>query len=178
MVQRCVGQAVLPPLVGILGVAAFGSVNAQESAARAGWSIIPDIGIRETLTDNLHLSNTDRRTELITELSPRLRLSSNTGRVRGYLDYSLTGLVYARESSSSTVQQSLRATGNVEAIEKWAYIDASASISQQNISALGTRTTDSSLPNDNRTEVASARLSPVRSRPARRVRRIRSAREL
>ena len=165
MVWRCVGQAVLPPLVGILGVAAFGSVNAQESAARAGWSIVPDIGIRETLTDNLHLSNTDRRTELITELSPRLRLSSNTGRVRGYIDYSLTGLVYARESSSSTVQQSLRATGNVEAIEKWAYIDASASISQQNISALGTRTTDSSLPNDNRTEVASVRLSPyVRGR--------------
>ncbi len=165
LVRRCVGQAVLPPLVGIFGVAALGSVSAQESAGRAGWSIVPDIGIRETLTDNLHLTSTDRRAELITELSPRIRLSSNTGLVRGFLDYSLTGLVYARESSASTVQQSLRAAGSVEAIEKWAYIDASASISQQSISALGTQTADSSLPNDNRTEVASVRLAPyVRGR--------------
>lgn len=165
LVRRCVGQAVLPPLVGIFGVAALGSVNAQESAGRAGWSIVPDIGIRETLTDNLHLASSDRRAELITEVSPRLRLSSNTGLVRGFLDYSLTGIVYARESSSNAVQQALRATGSVEAIEKWVYIDASASISQQNISALGTQTVGSSLPNDNRTEVASVRLSPyVRGR--------------
>ena len=153
-------------MVGILGVAVFGSVNAQESAGRAGgWSLVPEIGIRETITDNLHLASTNRRAELITELSPRLRLSSNAGLVRGFLDYSLTGIVYARDSSSSTVQQSLRAAGTVEAIEKWAYIDASASISQQNISALGTQTADPALPNGNRTEVAAVRLAPyVRGR--------------
>ena len=150
----------MPPLVGIFGLAALGSVNAQETAGRSGWSIVPDIGIRETLTDNLRLASTDRRAESITEVSPRLRLSSNTGMVQGSLDYSLTGLVYARESSFNAVQQALRATGSVEAIEKRAYIDASASISQQNISALGTQTVGSSLPNDNRTEVASVRLSP------------------
>ena len=165
LVRRRVGQAFLAPLVGVFGATALGSANAQESAGRAGWSIVPEIGLRETLTDNLHLSSTDRRAELVTELSPRLRLSSNSGLVRGSLDYSLTGVVYARESSSNNVQQSLRATGSVEAIEKRAYLDASASISQQNISALGTRTSDSSLPNDNRTEVASLRLSPyVRGR--------------
>ncbi len=165
LVRRCVGQAVLPPLVGIIGVVALGSVNAQESAGRAGWSIVPEIGLRETLTDNVHLSSSDRRAELVTELSPRIRLSSNSGLIRGSLDYSLTGVVYARESSSNNVQQSLRATANVEVIKNWAHLDVNASIVQQNISALGTRTTDSSLPNSNRTEVAALRLAPyVRGR--------------
>ena len=41
-----------------------------------------------------------------------------------------------------------------------AFIDASASITQENISALGQRSADPALVNANRTEVASARVSP------------------
>jgi len=70
------------------------------------------------------------------------------------------GLAYARESSANNVQQLLNAAGTAEAIENWAYIDASASISQQNISALGTQSPDSSLINSNRTEVTSVNVSP------------------
>ena len=140
-------------------------VNAQETAARPGLSVVPSLGIRETLTDNVGLTSTGRRSELITEVSPSVRLSSSAGPVRGFLDYSLTGVVYARQSSSNNVRQSLSAAGTAEAIDKWAYIDASASISQQYISALGTQSTDSALVDANRTEVASAQLSPyVRGR--------------
>jgi uncharacterized protein (PEP-CTERM system associated) len=150
---------VLRTIAGIIGMAAL-TAGAQEAAVRSGLSVIPELGIRQTATDNVNLSSTDRRFELITELSPELRLSSNSGRVRGYLDYALTGVAYARSSSANNVQQSLSALGTAEAIDNWAYVDASANISQQNILALGTQSSDSALINANRSEVASFRLSP------------------
>lgn len=164
LLQRSVRRGVVPPMAGIIAMAAF-AANAQEGAARSGWSLVPELGIQQTATDNVHLSSTDRRFELITELSPQLRASSNSGRIRGFFDYSLTGRLYARESSANNLQQSLSAAGTAEAIDNWAYIDASASISQQNISAVGTQSSDPALLNANRTEVASVRLAPyVRGR--------------
>ena len=152
-------------MAGILGVAGLSCACAQEAVTRPGLSLVPELGIRQTLTDNVSLAGSDRRADLITEVGPRLRLSSNTGFVRGSLDYSLTGVVYARSSSSNNVQQSLRAEGTVEAIEKRAFIDVSASISQQNTSALGTQASDSVLLSGNRTEVSAVRVTPyVRGR--------------
>ncbi len=162
--QGRVSRRILPPMVGAFSLVAL-AASAQEVTTRPSLVVVPDIDIRQTLTNNSHLLSADRRSDLITELSPELRISSNAGRVRGFLDYSLRSLVYARESSSNTVQQSLSAAGSAEAIDKWGYVDASASISQQSISALGSRSTDPALIDSNRTEVASVRISPyVRGR--------------
>jgi uncharacterized protein (PEP-CTERM system associated) len=120
----------------------------------------PQLALQQTLTDNLHLVTGGGTTELVTEISPGLRLSSSGGRIKGFLNYAVRGLVYARESSSNNVQQTLNAAGSAEAVENWAYVDASASISQQNISALGTQSPDPALLNSNRTEVTSLRISP------------------
>ena len=159
------GRGLAPSMVvGLLGVAAL-PADAQEAAPRAGLSVTPEFGIRQTMTDNVLLASTDRHFDLITDLSPRLRIGSNAGRVRGFFDYALHGLVYAHQSSLNSVQQSLSAAGTAEAIDRWAYLDASALISQQYISALGTRSTDPSLVDTNRTEVSSVQLSPyVRGR--------------
>ncbi len=162
---RCrVGRGVLSPMAGVIGMAAL-AANAQEAAGRAALTVVPTLGLRQTATDNVRLASTDRRFELITEVSPGVSLRSSSGRVRGTLDYSLTGLVYARESSSNSIQQSLRAAGTAEAIDKWAFVDANASISQQSILALGTQSSDSALLNSNRTEVTSVQVAPyVRGR--------------
>ena len=164
LLQRYVGRMVLPTMAGIMGMAAF-ATGAQETVTRPALTVEPALGIQQTLTDNVHLTSTDRRSDLVTQLSPQLRLRSDAGLVRGFLDYSLTGLFYARESSFNNLQQSLSAAGTAEAVDKWAYIDASASISQQSLSALGTQSSDPALLNANRTEVSSLRLAPyVRGR--------------
>lgn len=151
-------------MTGIIGMVAL-VANAQEVTTQPGWSIVPELGIRQTATDNVHLTSTDRKFELITEVSPELRVSSNSGRIKGFFDYSLTGVMYARESSANNLQQSLSAAGTAEAVDNWAYVDASANISQQSISALGTQSPDPALLNSNRTEVSSFRLAPyVRGR--------------
>lgn len=153
-------------------VVAPGSAWAQveavpQSAAGRTFSIVPSLSITETFTDNSRLVTSGRQADLITQVSPGLRISSTSGRVKGFLDYALTGLVYARNSGSSEIQNSLNARANVEAIENWAFLDASANISQQAISAYGTQSVDSSSVNANRTEVRTFSLSPyVRGRVA------------
>lgn len=160
--HRWLGRQVLPQMVGVIGVAAF-AAHAQEQtpASRAGFFLQPTLSITETVTSNVGLdSGSNARADAITDISPGLRVSSRSGRIVGDLDYALHGLLYARRSSANEVQQSLSARGTAEAIERWAYVDASASIAQQSISALGTRSVDRNLADSNRAEVSTYQIAP------------------
>ncbi|MDQ6679837.1 MAG: TIGR03016 family PEP-CTERM system-associated outer membrane protein [Pseudomonadota bacterium] len=167
----CCWPARYLPVVGVMAVAAAGA-QAQTSAAEGAaagrvFSIVPSFSVSETLTDNSRLTTNNRQAELITQVSPGLRIVSSGGRIKGFLDYSLSGLVYARHSAGNELQNSLNAFGTAEAIENWAYLDVSANVSQQSISAFGTQSRDASLANSNRTEVRTYSLSPyVRGRLA------------
>ncbi|MDO9315442.1 MAG: TIGR03016 family PEP-CTERM system-associated outer membrane protein [Burkholderiaceae bacterium] len=148
-------------MIGMLG-AVSPAVNALEGR---GFSVEPSVSLRETLTSNVRMQSTDARSDLITEVSPQVRLSSSSGRLKGSFDYSLHGLLYARESSSNEVQQALRAQGTYEAVDDWAFVNASASVSQQSTSAFGTRSSDSALIDSNRSEVFNYSVAPyVRGR--------------
>lgn len=160
--HRWLGWQVLPPIVGVIGMATM-TAHAQEQASgsRSGLVWQPTLSVTETITSNVGLDRgNDARGDAITDISPGLRLSSRTGRITGDVDYALHGLVYARRSSFNEVQQALSARGTAEAIDKWAYVDASASISQQSISALGTRSADRNLADGNRAEVTTYQIAP------------------
>ena len=167
---RAVSASVL--LVGVRAVAAGCvwlpalSVWAQEAGgARPTVSIVPRISVSETYTTNALLSNANQRSDLITQISPGIRISSNGGRIRGSLDYALTQQLYANNSSRHRSQNALTAAGTVEAIDNWAFVDFSGSIGQQAISAFGAPAGDGSAVNSNSTETAVFRLSPyVRGR--------------
>ena len=131
----------------------------------SGISIVPRISVAETYTSNVSLSSSGEQSELITQISPGIRLSSNGARVKGSLDYSLTEQIYARGTSGRRSQNTLNAIGNIEAVENWAFVDASWVIGQQSISAFGAPVGDGSALNGNSTETSVLRLSPyVRGR--------------
>jgi uncharacterized protein (PEP-CTERM system associated) len=131
---------------------------------RRKYFIEPFASLTETLTDNGNLT-TDRQPDLINEASVGLRASANTARLKGYLDYSLRGLVYTKGTADNQIQNSLAAFGTAELLESRIFVDVEAGISQQLISAFGTQSPDSALGNANRTEVANYALSPyVRGR--------------
>ena len=158
-----------PQSVVIFVVAAFSAIGnacAQEadSASNAGpkrsFSIVPRITFSETLTDNVRLTSNDRQSELVTEISPGIQISGERGRVRGYFDYALNGKVYAQNTAGASVQNALTAFGTFEAVDRFAFVDVNAGISQQAISALGTPAVSSASINANQTETATFRLSP------------------
>ena len=123
-------------------------------------SIIPRVSVSETYTDNVFLSSTGRQADLVSQISPGIRISSNGGRIRGFLDYSLNELFYARGSSGSRSQNALNAAATVEAIDNWAFVDFSGFVGQQAISAFGAPSNGGISLNGNSTETSNFKLSP------------------
>lgn len=146
-----------PILLGmVLGAVAF-PVCAGE------WKITPSIAVNETATDNVALSSSaQKKSDLITDISPGISIDGSGGRSRLHLNYQLHNLFYAQDSARNRTQNSLNASGTLEALENWLFIDASGVISQQSISAFGgaTSTTVNTNVNNNTTETSSYRISP------------------
>jgi uncharacterized protein (PEP-CTERM system associated) len=118
------------------------------------------LGVTQTFTDNVDLSATDRRADSITRLSPGLRLVSRTGRVQGFVDYSLSALAYARSGSGTSLRNALAGNGTAELLERRAYLDAQATISEQSLNPLDVQAADPQVSRTNRTEVRTVGLTP------------------
>jgi len=126
----------------IFAVAAHAQQDSATGAGQSGGSSIrPRIGVSLTWTDNLKLSETEKDAALITTVSPGLSMVSNSGSVRGSLDYSLNGIAYLKSSQGSQLQNSLTANGQAEIIPGTFYVDAQANIGQQSQSAFGLQAT-------------------------------------
>jgi uncharacterized protein (PEP-CTERM system associated) len=137
----------------------------SQGSAGSGTRVVESFTVLETVTSNRDLSSTHPQADSITQLSPGISISSRSGRVQGSLSYTLSALIHARDSASNSLQNALDASVRAEAIPRHVYIDAKANVSQQTISAFGTQSSGLGLLNDNRTEVATASLSPsVRGR--------------
>lgn len=118
--------------------------------------------LEQTFSDMQERPTLPNGVESITLIEPSVRLSSRTGRVQGYLNYS--GSYYYRagrpDSTGGEWQNYLDASLLAEAVPGWAFVDARASIRQYAISAFGQPIDNSRLDNDNRTEVSTLWLSP------------------
>jgi len=138
------------------------SVSLAQNAAgpSPALSIVPRISVSERFTNNVALSRSNKKSELVTQISPGISIRSNSGRLKGFLDYSLDELIYARGTSGRQTQNALNSSAVLEAVDNFAYIDFSGSISQQAISALGLQSTNGSSINGNSTETSNFALSP------------------
>jgi uncharacterized protein (PEP-CTERM system associated) len=136
--------------------ASAASVYAQNQAL----SITPRISIVEKITDNVSLTTNGKQAEQITEFSPGINIVSTSGRLKGYIDYSLNSRIYAQNTASRSSQNSLNAFGTFEAIDNSVFLDFGSSISQQTIAASGTQSNGNLNLNQNLTESTNSRLSP------------------
>ncbi len=133
----------------------------------SGIVIVPRVSVTETFTNNALLQSNGKRSDLISQISPGIRISSSGGRIRGSLDYALNEVVYANGTSGRQSQNALTTAGSIEAIDNWAFVDFSGSISQQAVSAFGTFSNNPGTLGGNSTETSVFRLSPyVRGRLA------------
>ncbi len=99
--------------------------------------------------------------ELVTQLSPGVRVSSRSGRVQGSLNYALQGTVYSRRTGANQINQTLNASGRAEAVPGWAFVDARANIGKVSLSPYGELTAPGSIStNDNQRDVLTFAISP------------------
>ena len=123
-------------------------------------TIVPRVSVTETFTNNVRLSNVNPQSEAITEIRPGIRVSSNGGRIRGTIDYSLSEVVYANNTSGRRSLNNLTASGTMEAVDNWAFVDFSGNVGQQSISAFGTPSSGGLLSGGNSTETSVYRITP------------------
>lgn len=136
------------------------AASAATRAQTAPTVIAPSLTLSQTFTDNRELSATNKRAEGITQVSPGISISSRSGLLQGYLNYTGTGVLHSRDTQLNEYLNALDARGTAAFIDRRLLIDASARISQQAVSAFGVQSTDPALTDRNRTEVHSYTLTP------------------
>jgi uncharacterized protein (PEP-CTERM system associated) len=148
------------PATALFFVAAASAQTIVETGGNRAFSVVPRLSSSFTFTDNVALSATSRQSDQITEISPGVRVQANSARLKGSIDYSLNNYISAQDSTRNRTQNSLLASGTFEAVDKLLYLDASATISRQSISAFGTQSVSGANINANSTETSTFRLSP------------------
>ena len=139
------------------------TAEAQQSESstetrQPGLWIEPRISLQHTVTNNARLDAT-HMSDQVTEVSPGLRVVSNTAHIKGFFDYSLSGIHYARGAGFDHVRHNLNANAVIEAIEQRAFIDLAGVVASQPISAFGAPV-GGSPANANAAQSSSFRISP------------------
>ncbi len=156
------GVSARPTALCALALAGLGF--SQTGAAQSGL-------ITPTLTTSTTYSSSTRSPdglgggEFVARVSPGLNWFSRSGRIQGSVSYALNLNYYGQgitpNSGRRNVDQSLAASVRAVAVENFAFVDAQASISRQAVSAYGLQQVpDSQRANANRSQVASASISP------------------
>ena len=130
------------------------------AAPAADWTVVPVLRVRESYTDNVNLAPSGRaRGELTTEVSPGVNVTANDGqRLNLALSYSLQKVLYTRQADRTN--QQLDAGGHAEVLPDWLFLNARASIGQQNISAFGPQLVDTTQVSNNSNQVRAYSFSP------------------
>ena len=135
-------------------------------AGAADWRVTPHLNLRETYTDNVTLApKGQEQSELVTQINPGVSVSKTGNRLKVNAAYTLQTLTYLRDSRRNNSNHQLSANANAEWVKDFFYTDATASISQQNVSLLGTQSSDNVNVTGNRADVRTYSISPyIRSR--------------
>lgn len=141
----------------------FGNTGGAEQeqstpAPKPTLIIEPRLTLGQTLTKGG--LGADGESDAISRITPGLYVSRRAGKVQGFLDYALTGVAYARASGFNEVRNTLRANANAELVDRYAFVDAQASITQQAVDPLGVDSEDDQVSRANRTEVRTVQLTP------------------
>lgn len=123
------------------------------------WRLTPRLTVSETYTDNIELEP-DGDPDLVTEVSPGLNLSKDTGRSRVELDYQLQGLLFADTSSNNDINHKLFGAGQFELMPDWFYLDTLATYTQRSVNQSGRLSLDTVTGANDLDDVGTLRISP------------------
>jgi len=121
--------------------------------------IVPSIAVESTLTDNVNLS-ANRTPDWVNQLTPSVNFSDIGAHTHLSGTVSLPILLYVRTSENNAVFPEANITGTYEAIDKFLFVDANASVSQQYSTPFGARPSDLSNATQNRYTAQSYSVSP------------------
>lgn len=143
-------------------VALTGLLLVLSTTAWGQVTVTPRVTVTETITDNVGLVGNNPQSEQVTEVTPGIRINMSGARLKTYFDLGLNQVIYAQGTSPNRrrIQNALNTFGTFEAVDNWAFVDFSGTVSQQSVSALGTQSAANTSVNANQAEVSNYRVSP------------------
>src|SRR5262249_5413962 len=120
------------------------------------------VGLEEVLTDNVALAPSgSEKADLVTVITPGVRVNEKGARasLNGFIVFPI--LLYASTGAqNNTVLPQANLTGQVEALEKFLYIEGQASIQQTYFNPFGAQPVTVTTATQNRYQANSYRASP------------------
>ncbi|RVU49813.1 TIGR03016 family PEP-CTERM system-associated outer membrane protein [Rubrivivax rivuli] len=153
-VARCGGRSAAACL---LLLPAFALAQGQARGA----AFVPSLSSEVTYVDIRRFDTGPSRSETTVELQPGFRFTGRAGRMQGSVAYGL-GLVHrTRNDPNFEARNQLAAALNGALVEDLAFLDVSASIAKQSVSAFGQQSvTGQAIDNPNQQEVGTLNITP------------------
>lgn len=123
------------------------------------WRLTPSISASETFSDNLNLSEDNKKSGFVTEVSPGLSLYGASPWSTFNLNYRLQSLYNAGGRDDLDINHQLNMNSLYQAVRNTLFLETSSSISQQNVSN-SFITTDNISGNGGRIENKNFSISP------------------
>jgi len=130
-------------------------------AYAAQWTIQPLLEVAETYSDNIELAPSGlEEDDFVTEINPGLVVRGAGRRLTLDLGYRLQNLLFANNSDSNSTNHQLFANVAAELLREHLFLDARASVGQENFSDLGSRQSDNLSLAGDRGDVITYSVSP------------------
>lgn len=120
------------------------------------------VELMERHTDNVLLAEDSlAKNDWITDLATGFNLRYKSARALAFIDYRVDKFYHNRQTALNRTENRLNSRTTLEAIEKWLFVDVSASITQENRTPFGVAgTSDFSSNPINRVETTNYRVAP------------------
>lgn len=122
-------------------------------------SVVPSINARVTATDNVDGAE-DGAGDFIFEVSPSIEISKLAGRLTGSMSTSLRNVMYADSGDRNTSFIAFNGRGQYEIVEDQFFIEATGSVSRDDLSIFSGRGTGDNLSTSASNETRSYTVSP------------------
>ncbi len=130
-------------------------------ATAENWTVTPAIGVTETYTTNANLAPSGQaESSFVTSVTPSIAVNGVGARARLSGSAAVEGLWYKGEYQDSSLYPRVNLLGNVEAIEKFFYVEGAINVSQQYLSPFGPQPAGNIGATDNRYTSTAFRVSP------------------
>lgn len=136
------------------------ALAAAAQAGAAEWTVAPEVTLRETYTNNAFIGTGPRRSDLVTQITPGIRIAGRSPRLAAHFSYEPSALFYAQHSEGDNLINNLDAFGRLEAVERLFFVEALGNVSQSFISPIAAQPADITTVTPNRIETRTLSLSP------------------
>jgi uncharacterized protein (PEP-CTERM system associated) len=130
-------------------------------ALAGNWTVTPSAGVTETFTTNANLAPSGQQdSSWVTTVSGAIGINGVGARARLSGTAAVQGVLYTGQSQNNSLYPQVNLLGNIEAIEKFFFVDGAINVSQQYLSPFGAQPAGNVGATDNRYTSSSASVSP------------------